>query len=272
MTDAAKLPTYFLSHGGGPWPWMKDEMRGVFDVLEASLKDIPRQIGTKPKAILMISGHWTEREFTVMAHPQPPMIYDYSGFPEHTYHVKYGAPGAPDLARRVQELLAAAGFPAQLDQNRGFDHGAYTVLAPMYPQADVPVVQLSMRRRYDPAAHIEAGRALASLRREGVLILGSGLSFHNLGQMGPQAAPGSREFDQWLNQALVTTSVSERTARLKSWSQAPSARFAHPREDHLIPLMVAVGAAEGEAASVVYHEDGIFGGWSVSSFRFGEAG
>lgn len=266
-----QLPTYFISHGGGPWPWMKEELGSTYDRLEAALKDIPRQIGDAPEAVLVVSGHWEERDFTVMANPQPPMIYDYGGFPEHTYRIQYRAPGSPGLARRVQELIRAAGLPAGLDAERGFDHGTYAPLAALYPEADVPVVQVSLRRSLDPGEHLAMGRALAPLRKEGILILGSGLSYHNLRQMGPGARAPSRAFDDWLNRTLIASAPEERAGKLKEWAKAPAARQAHPREDHLIPLMVAVGAAEGEPVERIHHEEDFFGGAVVSSFRFGES-
>jgi len=262
-----KLPTYFISHGGGPWPWMPD-MRSAMRVLEASLQDMPSQIGVTPKAILMISGHWEDATFAVMSNPKPSMLYDYGGFPPHTYHVVYPAPGAPDVAQRVQSLIAAAGLPTRLDPDRGFDHGAFSPLEVMYPEAQVPVVQLSLRCSLDPAEHIALGRALAPLRDEGVLIVGSGLSYHNLRLFGPAGKAPSQAFDQWL-QTTVAATPAERETRLLAWESAPAARTAHPREEHLIPLMVAVGAAFDEASACVYHEDGVFGGVTASSFRFG---
>lgn len=264
-----KLPTYFISHGGGPWPWMED-MRPMMRVLERSLQDIPRQIGVTPKAILLISGHWETPELAVMASAKPPMVYDYYGFPPHTYRVQYSAPGSPEVAARVQELLRGAGFPAELDDHRGFDHGTFAPLAVMYPKAEVPVLQLSILSSYNPATHLAIGRALAPLRDEGVLIVGSGLSYHNLRLMGPAATVPSKEFDAWLQNAVVESSPQARAEKLKHWSEAPYARVAHPQEDHLIPLMVAAGAAEEESAEVVYHESGFFGGVTASSFRFGQ--
>ena len=263
------LPTYFISHGGGPWPWMKEQMGGRYDRLEAALHEMPQQLGTTPKAVLVVSGHWEEPEFTVMATEQPPMIYDYYGFPEHTYRIHYKAPGSPQTAARVRELLEQAGIGARVDAERGFDHGTYSPLAVIYPEARVPVLQLSLKNGYDPAQHLAAGRALKPLRDEGVLILGSGLSYHNLRQFGPGARVPSAAFDRWLDETLVHSSPAERTARLIAWDRAPAARQAHPREDHLLPLMVAVGAAEDEPATRVYHEDDFSGGISVSSFRFG---
>ncbi|MGH6648639.1 DODA-type extradiol aromatic ring-opening family dioxygenase [Aquabacterium sp.] len=270
MNRHDRLPTYFISHGGGPWPWMKAQMGGAYDQLEASLQAVPAQVGQTPKAVLVISGHWEAPEFTVMASPRPPMVYDYSGFPAHTYDISYPASGSPALAARVQALIESAGFPARLDAQRGFDHGTFVPLYAIYPDAQVPVLQLSMKKNYDPAEHLALGRALAPLRDEGVLIIGSGLSYHNLRAFGAGGQASSKAFDQWLQATLIDSSPEERSQRLLAWSSAPGARQAHPREDHLIPLMVAVGAAEGESARCVYHEEDFFGGITVSSFMFGE--
>jgi len=263
------LPTYFISHGGGPWPWMKDQTNGAYDALEASLNAMPSQIGTTPKAVLVISGHWEERNFSIMSSANPPMIYDYSGFPAHTYRVKYAAPGSPQTAERVRELIEAAGFPVQLDSKRGFDHGTSAPLSVIYPAADVPILQLSLKQGYDPEDHLALGRALAPLRDEGVLIVGSGLSYHNLRAFGAIARAPSAAFDHWLQETLVSASPAERVSRLLKWETAPSARVAHPQEDHLLPLMVVVGAAGDDKATLVYHEDSFFGGITVSSFMFG---
>ena len=265
------LPTYFLSHGGGPWPFMKEQYGTTYDVLEAALADLPNQVGGRPQAVLVVSGHWEEREPTLSSGAQPGMIYDYNGFPARTYQVQYKAPGSPALAERAADLLHAAGFKAALDPARGFDHGTFSMLYPVFPEAEVPVVQLSLKHGFDPLAHLAMGRALAPLRSEGVLIIGSGLSYHNLNQFGPGGRLASHEFDDWLQFALLTLPPSERTAAILNWSGAPYARNAHPREEHLMPLMVALGAAEQEAAACVYHEDEFFGSLAVSSFRFGEA-
>jgi aromatic ring-opening dioxygenase catalytic subunit (LigB family) len=246
-------------------PEMADGMR----VLRSSLEDIPHQLGRKPRAVLVTSGHWESAQFALMASPNPPMVYDYSGFPPHTYQIHYDAPGDPALAQRAKGMLEAAGIAARLDPDQGFDHGTFAPLAVMYPDAEVPIVQLSLKHGYDPAAHLAAGRALAPLRDEDVLIVGSGLSYHNLRRMGPAAKDASKAFDDWLQQSLLGSSPIDRSERLKAWSQAPAARDAHPREDHLLPLMIAVGAAEQEPATLVYHEERFFGGVTASSFRFG---
>lgn len=265
------LPTYFISHGGGPWPWLDGGFRRQFDKLEASLGDIAREVGVKPRAVLVISGHWEEANATVQSGERPGMVYDYSGFPPHTYSIKYAAPGSPEVARRVKELLEAAGIPAALDPDRGYDHGTFAPLQAMYPEADVPVVQLSLKRGYDPAEHLAIGRALKALRDEGVLIVGSGLSFHNLRMWGAAARAPSTAFDAWLDEAL-NAPPQERTRNLERWEDAPAARIAHPQEDHFVPLMVALGAAEDEKATRVYHEDDFMGGVTASSYRFGETG
>jgi aromatic ring-opening dioxygenase catalytic subunit (LigB family) len=248
---------------------MDEAARAPYAKLEASLARMPRDIGFAPKAILMVSAHWEEDAFTLTSNPKPPMVYDYGGFPDYTYHIHYDAPGDPALAARARELIEAAGMPARLDAQRGFDHGAFTPLKVIYPKADVPVVQLSLRTGLDPATHVAMGRAIAPLRDEGVLIIGSGLSYHNLRQFfSPLAYAPSREFDAWLNGVLLGGRPADRDKLLSAWESAPSARVAHPREEHLLPLMVAAGAAGDDRAELSYHEKDFLGGITVSSYRF----
>lgn len=267
---ALRQPTYFLSHGGGPWPWLTGPLRDGMAELEKSLMALPGELPAVPKAILMVSGHWEAPAFTVQTNPNPPMVYDFGGFPEHTYRIQYPAPGSPALATRVVELLTGADIPIREDADRGYDHGMYAPLAPAWPDADIPVVQLSIKHGFDPDEHLAAGRALAPLRDEGVLILGSGLSYHNLRlMMDERATAPSREFDEWLGDAVLDRTPPERTARLRHWEQAPSARIAHPEEDHLIPLMVVAGASEDDTAVRSYHQHDFFEFVTASSFRFG---
>jgi len=266
------LPTYFVSHGGGPWPWMREQTGSAYDKLAASLAALRREAGAGVRAVLVVTSHWETPQFMVSSSAAPGMLYDYGGFPPHTYQVQYPAPGQPALAQRVADLLNAAGHPTGLDPERGFDHGTFSMLYPVYPEARMPVVQLSLRRDLDPGAHLAAGRALAPLRDEGVLIIGSGLSFHNLRQFGPAGATASHGFDAWLQDTLLEQAPAQREQLLLRWDTAPQARAAHPREEHLIPLLVALGAAAQEAAACVYHEDDFFGSLAVSSFRFGQAG
>lgn len=265
------LPTFFLSHGGGPWPWMP-ERETVYQELEASLHKVRATIGDNPKAILMISGHWEEQDgFAVMSSARPPMLYDYNNFPAHTYSVQYPAPGAPELAAEIHSLLEAKHYKTWLNDERGYDHGVFTIATCMYPNADVPILQLSVRSDYDPDIHVQLGRDLAHLRSEGIAIIGSGLSYHNLKNLRNQelAKVDSAGFDKWLRETLDGQDPSARTAAILNWEKAPYARDAHPEEDHLIPLMVALGAAESEAATLIYHQDDFFGATTASSFQFG---
>jgi aromatic ring-opening dioxygenase catalytic subunit (LigB family) len=241
-----------------------------YAALAQELTDMPRAIGRTPRAVLMISAHWEEDAFTLTASARPPMIYDYGGFPDYTYQIHYDAPGDPALAEHTRKLIADAGLPAALDPGRGFDHGAFTPLNVMYPKADVPVVQLSLKTGLDPAAHLALGRAIAPLRDQAVLIVGSGLTYHNLRQFfTPRAWGPSREFDGWLDETVLGSSPETRAQRLLAWEGAPSARAAHPREEHLLPLMVAVGAAGADTATMPYHENQFLGGITVSNYRFG---
>ena len=269
MSD--RFPTFYLSHGGGPWPYMDEEARRPYARLESALKELPRLLPRRPEAILVVSGHWEEKEFAVMSDAAPAMIYDYGGFPEALYHIRYPAAGSPRIAARTLSLIEHAGLAARSSAGRGFDHGTYAILAVTHPRADVPVFQVSLRADLDPQAHLRLGRALAPLRDEGVLIIGSGSSYHNLRRFfGPR---GRREdsvrFDAWLGQTLVESAPDERTRRLIEWERAPAAREAHPREEHLLPLHVAVGAAEEEPGSVAYREDDFLGSITLSSYRFG---
>jgi aromatic ring-opening dioxygenase catalytic subunit (LigB family) len=262
-----KLPTYFISHGGGPWPWIPN-MRQQLATLETALARMPQEIGTTPKAVLMISGHWETADFAVMSAANPGMVYDYGGFPPETYTIKYPSPGAPELAQRTADLIRGTGLPTHLDSKQGYDHGTFVPAYVMYPKADVPLYQVSLQHGYSPEAHFALGRALAPLRDEGVLIVGSGLSYHNLRLFGPGAKVPSAGFDAWLDQTLAKPQAA-RTADLLDWESAPYARICHKEEDHLVPLFAALGAAEGEVATRVYHDANVFGGVTASSYRFG---
>ncbi|MDE4140125.1 MULTISPECIES: DODA-type extradiol aromatic ring-opening family dioxygenase [Rhodobacterales] len=263
----SRMPSYFISHGGGPWPWIPN-MREALAPLADALARMPQEIGRRPSAVLMISGHWEKDTFAVMSAAKPPMVYDYYNFPPETYEIQYPAPGAPELAQHTADLIAAAGLPVSMDAEQGYDHGTFVPMALMYPEADVPLFQVSMRHGYSPEEHFALGRALAPLRDEDVLIVGSGLSYHNLREFGPRAKVPSEEFDTWLNAALQLPAAA-RTEALLNWEQAPYARACHAQEDHLVPLFTALGAAEKEPATQVYHQKDIFGGVTASSFRFG---
>ncbi|MFM6832047.1 MAG: DODA-type extradiol aromatic ring-opening family dioxygenase [Novosphingobium sp.] len=263
------MPTLFLNHGGGPWPWLEGPMRQGYARLEASLQGLIASLPEAPRAILVVSGHWEEAVPTVSSAAQPPMLYDYYGFPEHTYHIRYDAPGSPALAARVRDLLRAGGMVCAEDPARGCDHGTFSLMQPIRPEADIPVVQMALMETLDPAAHIAMGRLLTPLRDEGVLVIGSGLSYHNLRAFGAAGAQAAAAFDGWLRASLVGVDAQARAAALEAWDKAPAARAAHPRAEHLLPLMVAAGAGEDDACTLEFHQGDFFGGLAISAFRFG---
>jgi len=262
-----RLPTLFLSHGGGPWPFMEDR-RVQYARTAEEFGRLPRLLPERPKAVLVITGHWEADAFTVSTSAQPPMVYDYYGFPEHTYHLKYPAPGMPELAAKVKALLASEGVACREDPNQGFDHGTFVPLGLMYPNADMPIVLLSLKSAYDAADHIKAGEAIAALRDEGILIVGSGLTYHNMrGFNRPESKPVSYDFEAYLNEAISNPDPARRNAMLIDWENAPSARLAHPREDHLLPLMVAAGAAGRDIGKRVFVDE--VAGVAMASYMFG---
>jgi len=238
----------------------------LWDGLAAYLRGIDATLGVRPAAALVISGHWEAAEPTLNVAETPGLLFDYYGFPEHTYRLKYPAAGAPTLAPRVQELLSAAGFEPLVESGRGLDHGVFVPFMLMYPQADVPILQLSLHQSLDPALHLKLGRALAPLRSEGVLIVGSGTSYHNLGAMfSGRGAQAAAAFDAWLNDSV--RDPAQRDRKLAAWRSAPGGRESHPREEHLIPLMVAAGAADGDAGVRTFSES--LAGNALSGFQFG---
>lgn len=246
-----RMPVYFLSHGGGPWPFV-DGMREQFALTEREFRGLPDQLPHKPSAILVITGHWEEEQLAVSASAHPGMEYDYHGFPAHTYQIKYPAPGSPEVAARIQQMLGDAGFPVRADHARGFDHGTFVPAGLMYPDADVPVVMLSLKKSYDPREHIRIGEALQPLRDEGVLIIGSGLTYHNMRGFGrDESTPVAEGFERFLHDAIAQPAVV-RNELLEKWERAPYARQAHPQEDHLLPLMVIAGAAGEDRGRVAF--------------------
>jgi aromatic ring-opening dioxygenase catalytic subunit (LigB family) len=266
--SAARLPVVFLPHGGGPWPFV--DLRIGSKAEQAELASYLRSVASvpksPPKAVLVISAHWEEELPTVTTSASPPLLFDYYGFPPESYQLTWPAPGEPALARRVRELLAAAGFESAENGERGFDHGTFVPLKLAYPEANLPTVQLSLKRGLDPQEHLALGRALAPLRDEGVFIIGSGMTFHNLRAFGPQSSQAAEAFDTWLRES-VPLPQAERDQRLSDWSSAPSARLAHPREEHLLPLMVIAGAAGADRAQVPYN--GKILDLRLSAYHFG---
>ncbi len=266
---SAKQPTVFVPHGAGPCFFMDWNPADAWDKMAAYLRGIRDSLPEQPRAILMVSAHWLESEFRVTSGANPELIFDYYGFPKHTYELTYPSPGAPELAQQVVELLRNAGLAAAGDDDRGYDHGMFIPLKLMFPEAEIPVVQLSLRQDMDPEAHLQAGRALASLREQGVLIVGSGMSFHNMqGYRDPRFGPISDEFDAWLKDTVEADPVQCREG-LSNWTQAPKARLCHPprAEEHLIPLMVTAGAAGEDRGQHVFTDRVLE--TTLSGYQFG---
>jgi len=243
---AQKPKALFVSHGGGPMPLLGDAgHQEMVSCLERMASTIP-----KPDALLVVSAHWEERVPTITAGKSPSLIYDYYGFPEESYHIQYPCVGDPSMAGEVHRLLGSAGIEAKLDATRGFDHGLFVPLKIMYPDANIPCVQLSLVDTLNPAVHIEMGRALGALSQKNVLVIGSGFSFHNLRAFFAADTTASRElnqaFEAWLAETCCSAdrSEQERVQRLILWSDAPGARYCHPREEHLLPLHVCYGVAQ----------------------------
>ncbi len=261
-TDKQAQIVYF-SHGGGPLPILGDPSHKA---MVEFMTDLPKHL-RKPDAVLVISAHWEEQAATLLGARQPEMFYDYYGFPAKAYEITYDAPGSPELAAKVATMLQAAGVPAAIDEQRGFDHGLFIPLKLMYPEADVPAIQLSLLRGLNPAAHIGLGRALGGLLGENILVVGSGFSFHNLGAFfGGHAGasdPANEAFQDWLIEACTAgLDWSEREKRLREWEKAPSARYCHPREEHLLPVHVCAAMAQTPAKLIF--DDEILGKRSVA--------
>ena len=241
----------YIPHGGGPLPLLGD---AAHEKLVRFLQEIPGRLGT-PDAILVVSAHWEELKPMVTSGKSPALIYDYSGFPEAAYALEYPAPGKPELAERVVELVKAAGRTAWRHSQRGFDHGVYVPLKIMYPDASIPCRQLSLMSSLDPAEHLQLGKTLAGLRQENILVLGSGFSFHNLKALilGDASERDTRneQFQQWLIDTCTRRiPEEERHQRLVAWESAPSSRYCHPREEHLLPLHVCCGMAQSPGEMV----------------------
>jgi 4,5-DOPA dioxygenase extradiol len=241
----------YLSHGGGPLPILGDAShKAMLDFMT----ELPARF-KKPDAILVISAHWEESAATLLGAEAPPMFYDYYGFPQEAYQIQYPAPGYPELAGRICGLLTENNIPSQIDPQRGYDHGLFIPLKMMYPGADIPCLQLSLLRGLDPAAHLAVGKALRGLMQENLLVIGSGFSFHNMRAFSWQGAritdPANDAFQDWLIDACTgSMSEAQREQKLIEWDKAPSARYCHPREEHLLPLHICAGMAQKPAALV----------------------
>ncbi len=243
----------YIPHGGGPLPVLGHE--GHTDLINF-LKGIPARL-PEPEAILVISAHWEQYIPTIIAGGYPPLIYDYTGFPQKAYEIVYPVKGAPVLAKKIHSLLNTHAIPSQLDKTWGFDHGVFIPLKLMYPNAHIPCTQLSLTIDLDPSFHIKIGHALASLKDDNILVLGSGFSFHNMTKFGIHTTDKKNiEFDQWLIDVCTSRNLSkkQKEEQLIHWEKAPHARYCHPREDHLLPLHVCLGLSD-TPAQVVFNQN-----------------
>ncbi|MEW5889019.1 MAG: class III extradiol ring-cleavage dioxygenase [Pseudomonadota bacterium] len=258
----ASLPTLFVSHGA---PTLALAPGKTGEALAALARALPR-----PRAVLMISAHWDTAAPRLSAAAAPATLHDFYGFPEALYRIRYPAPGAPELARRVQALLQAAGLPAALDTQRGLDHGAWVPLRLMYPEADIPVAQLSLQSGRGAAHHHRLGAALAPVGDEDVLVIGSGSMTHNLGDLAfdapaAEAVPYVGDFRAWMHDRLAEGDVA---ALLDYRRRAPGARRAHPTEEHLAPLFAALGAAGERSRARRVHNEVSYGALAMDAYLF----
>lgn len=259
----SSLPTLFLSHGA---PTFAIDPGRAGDALTAAVARIPRA-----KAILAVSAHWETARPAVSGAASPKTIHDFFGFPKPLYDIRYPAPGAPDLAKRVSDLLSAAGHDIDIDATQGLDHGAWVPLRHMYPHADIPVAQLSIQPHLGAAHHLRIGKALAPLADEGVLIVGSGSITHNLGEFrmmaeGTTSLAYVKEFQDWF---AARVAAHDDASLVRYRELAPSASRAHPTEDHILPFHVALGAAVGAERHERLHAGVTFGVIGMDDYAFG---
>lgn len=259
-----RMPAMYLPHGGGPSFFMQGERKQRYQDTENFLRSVRSTLPATPKAILLVTAHWETAVPSFTGGRAPELIYDYDGFPPETYALQYPAPGQPEVAAQAARLLQQAGYPAQVDAEYGWDHGVFIPLKVMFPEADVPVVAMSLHHSLDPTLHCQFGQALQALRDDGVLVVGSGMSFHNLRHFS-EGGPASLAFHQWLDVAL-DGDWTHRTQHLSQWAQAPGGRASHPREEHLMPLMVASGAGRDAPARKMW--SGMVGPTHLAGWMF----
>lgn len=266
ITMNNQVETIFLSHGGGPLPLLGDPQHRE---MVARLTEIANSHLKRPEAIIVISAHWEEPIPTITAAPKPELIYDYYGFPQESYNITYPVLGNPELAQMIYDNLKTAGIPSKLEVKRGFDHGLFVPLKIMFPRADIPCVQLSLKTNLNPKDHIEIGKALSKLPYSNLLIIGSGFSFHNLNSFFNGSSKEQKEqnnqFQQWLIQTISSHDIDEltREEKLINWSEISYARYCHPREEHLLPLHVCYGinqcpALNSYSLQIMEHNSSMF--------------
>lgn len=249
-----RFPSVFVNHGGGPLPLMGQQPHLAANMKEIVHKFLPK---AEPKAIVVVSAHWESNPIKIASSASPQMYFDYGGFPPHTYEYEYPAPGSPELAQKIHNLLQDEGLESQLDDKRGYDHGVFVPLMIMFPEANIPVVCVSLHSSLDPVKNIQIGKALSPLRDEGVLILGSGLTFHNMHAFfnsSNRSVQASKDFNGWLKTTIMENSSEHYMEALKKWAEAPGGRISHPREEHLLPLLVIAAAGGMDATPTVVYD------------------
>eukprot|EP00035_Acanthoeca_spectabilis_P038654 m.54999 g.54999 ORF g.54999 m.54999 type:complete len:278 (+) comp9230_c0_seq4:135-968(+) len=270
-----KQPTAFLNHGGGPLPILDDPGHAS---LSKSIRQFAQSLSVAPVAVVLVTAHWLEKNGPgVTSAANPKLLFDYYGFPSQAYTLTYNAPGDPALAARVAGLLRGAGFDRTHQTDRAWDHGTFVPMMIGFPDAEIPIVQLSLLASQDPSQHLAMGRALAPLRDEGVLILGSGMSYHNMrafkgAGVADLNAAASAKFDSWLSQTCTEVTAQERVDRLTKWDNAPAARECHPPSaaEHLLPLLVVAGAAGDDAGTQTFKQSDFFDRFTISNYCFGK--
>lgn len=271
----SRQPVFFVNHGGGPFPIIGDGGKGggPDSELVAKMKAIPAELPALPRATLVVTAHWEERVPSITGSERPELLYDYYGFPPEGYapHLTYTPPGSPAVAQRARDLLVEAGFAKVNINDRPLDHGTFIPMKIMFPGENMPITQVSLVEGLDPEKHVKLGQALAPLRDDGVLIIGSGMSFHNM-RGWDDTTGGAQAFDKWLQESVSGVpggagAGEKRTAALKRWNKAPGGSYSHPREEHLMPLLVCAGAGADDDCTL--HFTSTVFGVPVSGFRFG---
>lgn len=262
-----RQPTFYIPHGGGPCFFM-DDPHNIWTNMGNFLNKLPQTLPQLPSSIVVISGHWENTPIKIHAAAKPSLYYDYYGFPDHTYELTYPASGNPELAKEIQTLFQSQNIETEFEYQRGWDHGLFIPLKVMFPDANIPIVQVSLHHSLDPQTHIEMGKILSPLRDENILILGSGMSYHNLPYLfSGKESPNASSFHDWLTEAVTKPVIAERNQLLSDWLNAPGARSNHPREEHLLPLMVAAGAGDQDIGQCIY-KDTILNK-PITGYRFG---
>jgi len=268
-----RQPSLYVPHGAGPCFFMHWDPPNTWDKHRQFLENIPSLLPKRPDAVIVVSAHWEANHFAVQANPTPGLLFDYHGFPEETYQLQWPARGEPELAMEVSRLLKSAGLPTALDTTRGYDHGVFVPMKVAFPSPDIPFIQLSLHTSLDPELHYRAGVALSALRDRNILLIGSGNTFHNIpvllrGIKQRADSASGKDFDDWLTKTLTTQAPAVRKNSLLRWTDAPSARYAQPREEHLAPLFVIAGSAENAICRRIF-EDMVLGAVE-SAFLFEE--